>query len=201
MYLVSGYDHNMDFLDALRRKDAEAFDELYASYYRPLCFFAENLVGNVDTAQDLATESFIKLLDFSGSFDSKKSLKSFLYTVTRNACYDHLRAIQRHKGSHEEIRYLNNGQYDDAERQLIRAEILQAIYEAIEKLPGKYKGPIKLALLEGKKNEEIAESLSMAPQTVRNRKSEGFKLLRIALSRQQNLSPLIIISYILAQAL
>ena len=199
MYTVSGYPNDIAFLDALRQRDPGAFDQLYVLYYRPLCYFAENLVGNADTAQDLATESFIKLLNFPGSFDSKKNLKSFLYAVTRNACYDHLRAIRRHKGSHEEIRYLSGGQYDNAERQLIRAEILQAIYAAIEKLPGKYKGPIKLALLEGKKNEEIAEYLSMAPQTVRNRKSEGFKLLRIALSQQQNLSPFII-GYFLCQA-
>ncbi|HRE51202.1 MAG TPA: sigma-70 family RNA polymerase sigma factor [Flavitalea sp.] len=193
------YHDDMAFLDALRQRKAEAFDELYAAYYRPLCFFAENLVGNADAAQDLATESFIKLLDFSGSFDSTKGLKSFLYTVTRNACYDHLRAIRRHKGSHAEITRLSDEQYDNAERQLIRAEVLQAIYAAIEKLPRKYKGPIKLALLEGKKNEEIAEDLSIAPQTVRNRKSEGIKLLRVALSQQQNLSPLII-SYFLFQA-
>ena len=186
------YDTDMNFLRALQQCAPMAFDQLYASYYRPLCYFAENLVGDADVAQDLATESFIKLLQKSTCFDSTTSLKSFLYTITRNACYDHLRAVQRHETSHAEIRYLNAEENDNAESQLIRAEILQAIYTAIEQLPEKYKSAIRLALLEGKKNEEIAEDLHMAPQTVRNRKSEGFKLLRTALIRQKHLTPLII---------
>lgn len=197
---MKGYDNEMNFLHALRQGTLVAFDQLYASYYRPLCYFAESLVSNADSAQDIATESFVKLLQKSTSFDSTQSLKTFLYTITRNACYDHLRATHRHESSYAEIRYLSNEQNDNAEQQMIRAEILQATYSAIEQLPKKYKGPIKLALLEGKKNEEIAEDLHMAPQTVRNRKSEGFKLLRIALSRKLNLSQLII-SYCLSQLL
>ena len=102
-----------------------------------------------------------------------------------------MRATQRHEKSHLEMQYLDGQQNENAERQLIRAEILQAIYSAIELLPERYKGVVKLALIEEKKNEEIAEDLHMAYQTVRNRKSEGFKLLRVALSQQHNLSALL----------
>src|SRR5690606_7668025 len=114
------------------------------------------------------------------------------------ACLDHLRAIKRHKGSLAEIHYLREAYNDCGEPLVIRAEILQAIYKAIEHLPEKYKGPVRLALLEGKRNEEIAEELKVATQTVRNRKSEGYKLLRLALSHQHGLSPLVI-SYCFTQ--
>lgn len=181
------YNDDISFLRALRQGTPEAFDRLYALYYRPLCYFAEGLIRNIDIAQDIATESFIKLLQKSTNFDSTEGLKSFLYRITRNACYDYLRANRRHENSHEEIRYLAVEQNDNGEVQMIRTEVLHTIYLAIEQLPQKYRGAIKLALLEGKKNEEIANDLKLSPQTVRNRKSEGLRLLRIALVRQRYL--------------
>ncbi len=186
------YNDDISFLCALRQGAPEAFDHLYALYYRPLCHFAENLIRNADIAQDLATESFIKLLQQSTDFDSTEGLKSFLYRITRNACYDYLRANRRHESSHAEIRYLTAEQEDNGEIQLIRTEVLHTIYLAIEQLPQKYRGAIKLALLEDKKNEEIANDLKLSPQTVRNRKSEGFRLLRMALVRRLYLSHIII---------
>ncbi len=192
---MNGYDSDMNFLLALRQQSPMAFDQLYAGYYRPLCYFAEELTGDPAAAQDLVTESFIKLLQRVADFDSTKSLKSFLYTVTRNACYDHLRAQGRHAHAHAEIRYLQGEQSGDADRLLIKAEVLQAIDTAIEKLPEKYKGVIRLALFEDKNNERIAEDLQLALQTVRNRKSEGFRLLRMALNRHQRLFPVVFVYY------
>jgi RNA polymerase sigma-70 factor (family 1) len=184
---MGDFNYDISFLKQLNDKKSEAFDQLYALYYRPLCYFAEGMVGNGETAQDLATESFIKLLQKPNHFDSTQSLKSYLYTITKNGCLDHLRKLRRHEDAHLEIMHRTEAGYDDAEHQLIRAEVLQTIYQAIEKLPLKYKQIMELALFFGKRNEEIAEHLQMAAQTVRNRKSEGLKILRMALHEHENL--------------
>ena len=167
---------------------------LYSQYYRPLCYFAEGLVGSAQTAEDLATDTFIKLLKKPVHFESGPNLKSYLYTVTKNACLDHLRKIKRRDNIHADI--LNRADssnpdasnFTNAEHQMIRAEVLQTIYLAIEKLPVKYRQIVELSLLYGKKNEEIAADLNMAPQTIRNRKSEGYKILRVALRNQELLT-------------
>lgn len=189
---MNSFTNDIEFLQLLRSGSSGAFEHLYTSYYKPLCYFAENLIGDAVAAQDLATESFIKLLQKPVEFESGQNIKSYLYTLTRNACFDHLRASQRHQRSFDEIRYFGGEAIEDAERQLIRAEILQSIYTAIETLPDKYKSVVRLALLEGRKNEYIAEVLQMAPQTVRNHKSEAFKLLRRTLGETQQWSPLML---------
>jgi RNA polymerase sigma-70 factor (family 1) len=190
-------DDDIVFLQALRQQSSTAYDRLYADFYRPLCYFAEGLIHDATAAEDMVTESLIKLLQELPEMNSIRQLKSYLYTITRNACYDFLRANERHRNSHEEIRYLQGFDTETAERQLIRAEILQAIYAAIEGLPDRNKNIVKLALLEGKNNEEIATALHITDQTVRNRKSEGLAMLRLTLRRQYGLSPTAIIAGLL----
>jgi RNA polymerase sigma-70 factor (ECF subfamily) len=190
-------DDDIVFLQALRQQSHTAYDRLYANFYRPLCYFAEGLIHDATAAEDMVTESLIKLLQEVPEMNSIRQLKSYLYTITRNACYDYLRANERHRHSHEEIGYLKGFDLETAERQLIRAEILQAIYAAIEGLPERNKNIVKLALLEGKNNEEIATQLRITDQTVRNRKSEGLAMLRLTLRSQYGLSPTAIIAGLL----
>jgi RNA polymerase sigma-70 factor (ECF subfamily) len=190
-------DHDNIFLQALQQQSSAAYDRLYADFYRPLCYFAEGLIHDPAAAEDMVTETLIKLLQEVPEMNSVRQLKAYLYTITRNACFDFLRANQRHRNAHDEIHYLQGSDMETAERQLIRAEVLQAIYAAIEGLPERNKSIVKLALLEGKKNEEIAAELQMADQTVRNRKSEGLAMLRISLKNQYGLSPTAIITGLL----
>ena len=190
-------DHDMIFLQALRQQSSTAYDRLYADFYRPLCYFAEGLIHDPAAAEDMVTESLIKLLQEVPEMHSVRQLKAYLYTITRNACYDFLRASQRHRHSHEELGYLQPFDTETAERQLIRAEVLQAIYAAIEGLPERNRNIVKLALLEGRKNEEIAAELHITDQTVRNRKSEGLAMLRLILKNQYGLSSTAIITGLL----
>lgn len=165
-----------------------AFNQLYRLQYQPLCYFAERLTGSAEVAQDLVAESFIKLWQRLRDFDSLPAIKSFLYTVVRNAAYDYLKTEKRHQHSHEELRYLSAGNEPDVEKHIIRAEVLRAIFQAIEQLPEKYRDIVKLSLIEGRRTEEIAGLLGIAHQTVRNQKSAGVKLLKLSLFKNGHLS-------------
>lgn len=184
--------NDTELITALKQNIPGAFDQVYESYYRSLCYFAEKLSGSPETAQDLATEAFIKLLQKNPDFENIAALRSFLYTVTRNACYDHLKMQGRHEASHEEIRLLADMEEEAIERHIIRSEVLRAIYTAIEQLPEKYKDVLYLSFIEGKRTDEIAASLSIAHQTVKNRKTEGIRLLRQGLLRNNSFSPAVL---------
>jgi len=64
-----------------------------------------------------------------------------------------------------------------------QAELLQRIYEEIEKLPKKCRQVFKLAYLDGLSNEEIAELLHINYQSVKNQKVRALKILRLALNK------------------
>jgi RNA polymerase sigma-70 factor (ECF subfamily) len=180
--------NDAELLDCLKRGDALAFDHVYSLYFKPLCYFAEKITGDSASAEDIATESFVKLLQKNPDFETLWHLKSFLYTSTRNACLDLLRMRKRHDQTHSEIKYLAQLSEEATESAVIMAEVLQAIYTAIDHLPDKCKGVVKLALIEGLDNEQIAAETGMTYQTVRNYKSEGIKLLRLSLFKNSGLS-------------
>jgi RNA polymerase sigma-70 factor (family 1) len=177
-----------EILDGLKHGNTVAFDHVYGMYFKPLCYFAEKITGDSAHAEDIATESFVKLLQKNPDFETLQHLKSFLYTSTRNACYDLLRMQKRHDQTHSEMKYLAEISEEETEQAVIMAEVLQAIYQAIDELPTKYKSVLKLALIEGMDNEEIAAQTGMAYQTIRNQKSEGIKLLRISLFKNGSLT-------------
>ena len=184
---------DIQILNALQSGEEHAFDHVYGLYYKPLCYFAEKIMGSPVIAEDMASESFIKLLQKKPTFDSLNQLKSFLYTSTRNSCYDLLRMKKRHDHSHAEIRYLASEPQEEIENRIIQAEVLNAIYTAIEQLPERYKNVVRMALVAGMNNDEIASETGMANQTVRNHKSEGLKLLRLVIYQNKDLSSVVLV--------
>ena len=186
-----------ELLNALKQGESHAFTDVYGMFYKPLCYFAEKITGDSSHAEDIATESFVKLLQKNPDFETLQHLKSFLYTTTKNACYDYLRMQKRHEQTHTEMKYLADISEEETEQAVIMAEVLQAIYTAINQLPAKYKTVLKLSLIEGLNNDEIVEQTGMAYQTVRNHKSEAIKLLRISLFKNERISTFVFFSSLL----
>ena len=189
-----------EVLLALQSGDNAAFDHVYSSFFKPLCFFAEKITGDAVIAQDMVSDTFVKLLLKKPFFESLENLKSYLYTSTRNSCLDHLRMEKRHQESHASIRYLSDEAQNEIEGNIVMAEVLNAIYVAIEGLPEKYRQIVKLSLVDGMNNEEIMSETGMAYQTVRNHKSEGLKLLRLAVFKNDELSSSLLIYCMLYMA-
>ncbi|SEW01931.1 RNA polymerase sigma factor [Chitinophaga arvensicola] len=164
-----------------------AFEQCYEENIMALCYFTEKIVDDRTVAEDIATECFIKLLDRLQSFENSQKVKSFLFVTANNAALDHLRMKKRHQVSHEEIAYINNRSQEDIERDFIRAEALQAIYQEIDRLPEKSRQVVFMSVIEGLSLDEIAEKLDMAYKTVQHYKTQGLKLLRVALLKNKYL--------------
>jgi len=65
----------------------------------------------------------------------------------------------------------------------VKTLVLKAIHKEIEKLPRSCRQVFKMAYLEGLSNSQIAETLSINNQSVRNHKLRAIKILRMALLR------------------
>jgi RNA polymerase sigma-70 factor (ECF subfamily) len=155
-------------------------------HYRPLCYFAAQLIGDPADAEDIAKDSFVKLWHRHADFDSPQSIKSFLYVTTRNAGINFLRRQKVKNTFSREFAYLEESRREELVlNQLIRAEFMQEIYNEIEKLPGKRREVFKLAYFEGLKNDEIAERLDISVFTVKVHKGKALTTLRLRFSDRQ----------------
>jgi RNA polymerase sigma-70 factor (family 1) len=177
------------FIAALHRKQPEAVKELFNQLYRPLIYFAEKLVNNKQEAEDIVATSFFKLTGRIEQFSSSRDVKAFLYVTTRNECLDYLRRIARFERSQDQLQYLMDYTDAQADDEMLRARILQEVYNEIEQLPPQCKKIFKLIYTRGMSTREIAEELELSPQTVLNQKAKALNLLRGILANK-NLMPL-----------
>ena len=177
------------FIAALHRKQPEAVKELFNQLYRPLIYFAEKLVNNKQEAEDIVATSFFKLTGRIEQFSSSRDVKAFLYVTTRNECLDYLRRVARFERSQDQLQYLMDYTDAQADDEMLRARILQEVYNEIEQLPPQCKKIFKLIYTRGMTTREIAEELELSPQTVLNQKAKALNLLRGILANR-NLMPL-----------
>lgn len=175
-----------EIVNEFKNGNPEAFTSYFRYYYRPLCYFATQLVSNSAEAEDIVKDSFIKLWHNRDIFNNSHNIKSFLYITTRNACLNYLRHRQVKNTYKQEMTYREGaGEQELVLQQMIRAELMEEIYNAIEKLPEKQQEVFKLAYFEGLKNNEIAQQMNISIFTVKQHKAKALSTLRIRFSDRQ----------------
>jgi RNA polymerase sigma-70 factor (ECF subfamily) len=173
--------HNpADIISRLKQGDTQALDELHDLFYPPLCHFAVSLLADAPAAEDIVTEIFVTMWGKHQDFATLQNIKAFLYISTRNACLNHLKRLQRESDMRFSLSTVLSLEREDfALNEMIRAEFLQQIYEAIEALPTQCRKIFKLCYIEGMSNLEVAERLSISVNTVKNHKVKALGLLRL----------------------
>lgn len=75
----------------MRRGDTEAFNELVDRYQSPLIGFVIGMCGDPAAAEDVVQDVFLRLLRGLPGYREQGRLKSYLFTLARNATLDLLR--------------------------------------------------------------------------------------------------------------
>ena len=152
-----------------------SFDDLFRYNYRPLCLYALHYLQNADLAEDVVQESYASLWEKLQEGTPILNRKSYLYTMVRNRCLDHLRK----KGLPTESLkpYDTYGIIDDDDAQE-RSQTEARLWTAIDSLPEKCREVFILSKRDGLKYEEIAEELGLSVNTVRNQISKALKVLK-----------------------
>ena len=76
---------------AIQRGDAGALDVLVGRYHAPLTQFLDRLLGDPDTAADLAQETFLKMMRALPRYEPRARFSTWLYTIAHHLALDYLR--------------------------------------------------------------------------------------------------------------
>jgi RNA polymerase sigma-70 factor (family 1) len=175
-----------DIITEFKKGDPQAFSSFFHLHYRPLCYFASQLINSQQDGEDIVKDTFVKLWQKHTDFDSPQNIKAFLYITTRNACLNFLRHIQVKESFRKELIYLEEEKGEELVlNQMIRAELMQEIYSEIGKLPERRGEVFKMAYLDGLKNEEIAGQMNISIHTVAEHKAKALYSLRLRFSDHQ----------------
>lgn len=66
-------------------------EEIYRLYFRDVCLFLQGLTRSEPLAEELTQETFFKAMDGLKHYDGRQDVRAWLFTVARNAYYDHCR--------------------------------------------------------------------------------------------------------------
>jgi RNA polymerase sigma-70 factor (ECF subfamily) len=174
-----------------RIMDEAAYELLFRSNFKGLCFFAQKYVKDFETAKEIVQDAFVVLWEKRVGIDTDRSVKSYLTTTIYNKCHNYLRD---NKKFNTEILSLENliqlDGYEQADR-LVEVELAAEIRKAINELPEKCRQIFVLSRDENLKYKEIADQMEISIKTVETQMSKALQHLRVRLA--EYLSSLIVL--------
>lgn len=156
-----------------------AFRELIRRYERPVFSLIYRMVRDRETAEDLAQETFVKVLNHIDRYRPEFKFSSWLFKIANNVTIDHLRKRQLDTVSIDgsphaataaeaEATSLNLAARGETPLDEMEAkELGSAIERAIAGLRPEYRACIMLRHVEGRSYEEIAATLDLPLGTVK----------------------------------
>jgi len=66
-------------------------DTIYRLYFKDVYLFLRGLTRSEPLSEELTQETFFRALDGLKNFDGRQDVRAWLFTVARNAYYDHCR--------------------------------------------------------------------------------------------------------------
>ncbi|SHF76187.1 RNA polymerase sigma-70 factor, ECF subfamily [Arenibacter palladensis] len=163
-------------ISELKNNREEAFDCIFRRYYKGLCAYATNYVYDLDQAQSLVQDCFVKLWANRDRADSIESLPAYLSRMVRNRCIDHIRQVKSLEKLHEKLEmeeFVIN-----AENSLLSREFEELLVKAISALPKKSKMAFEYSRFENLTYKEIGVKMNISSKAVEALLSRALKLLR-----------------------
>jgi RNA polymerase sigma-70 factor (ECF subfamily) len=179
------------FLERLRRGDANAYERLVAEHSGDVYALLFRLTSDAEEARDLTQETFLRAFQSIDRFRGDASLKTWIYRIGINQARNRWRWWKRRRrdvtvsldatdeyGTKPLAATLPSENSPDPEQQTLARERETQLREALSGLRRSYREAVVLRDVEGFSYEEIAQTLQISIGTVKSRISRGRLELR-----------------------
>jgi len=161
----------------VQQGDKRAFDLLVLKYQHKITAIISRFVRDSAEVHDVAQEAFIKAYRALGNFRGDSAFYTWIYRIAVNTAKNHLVSRGRRPPSTDvdvdDAEFLNgaDGLRDNTspEHELMKDQLEQVVYKAIQSLPEDLRTALTLREMEGMSYEEIAEVMDCPVGTVRSR--------------------------------
>ncbi len=155
-------------VELAQRGDREALEGLYLIHFDRIYSYLHLSVGNRHDAEDLTTQTFLKMLEAIGRFRWKTApFSAWLFRIAHNLAMDHFRATKRWQPE-EEVPEPEGSEENSTEEAALESIGRRSMLELIENLSHEQKQVLTLKFVFSFSNGEAATILGKTEGAVKS---------------------------------
>lgn len=151
------------------------YRRVFEALYKPIRNFIYYKCGDVDLAEDITQDTFLKLWETRERID-KGTIKAYLYKIAQNNTINHLKRQQLMFRFRKMPR--SDREYDTPEKLMEMKEYETKLENVIATLPDGGREVFLMNRLEDMTYNEIAERLGLSVKAIEKRMSKVLKIFR-----------------------
>ena len=168
-------------MTAIADGDQRVYADAVRQHSRAIGFYAFRMLGNKDSAEDIAQETFLRLWTHADRWQSDKaSVSTWLHRIAHNLCIDMMRKDR--STQHDEIDDEIPDQRQDIEQQQEQVERQHRLQAALLSLPERQRSAIVLTHYQGLGNQAVATIMDLSVDALESLLARSRRALRTLLS-------------------
>src|SRR5207302_9689189 len=155
-------------VDRAQQGDRDALEELYLIHFDRIYGYLHMSGGNRHDAEDLTTQTFLKMLESVGKFRWRSApFSAWLFRIAHNLAMDHFRANKRWQPE-EEVPEPDPGEGSAAEEEALESIGRQSMLELIQNLSHEQQQVLTLKFVFNFSNGEAATILDKTEGAIKS---------------------------------
>jgi RNA polymerase sigma-70 factor (ECF subfamily) len=164
--------------------ERDALEELYLRHFDRIYSYLHMSVGNRHDAEDLTTQTFLKMLESIGRFRWRSApFSAWLFRIAHNLAMDHFRSTRRWQPE-EDVPEPPGSEEPSAEEQAMHAIGRQSMLELIDKLSTEQQQVLTLKFVFNFPNAEVATILAKTEGAIKSLQHRALVSLQKQVTRK-----------------
>jgi RNA polymerase sigma-70 factor, ECF subfamily len=174
-----------ELVDRAQKGDRQALEELYLIHFDRIYSYLHVSVGNRHDAEDLTTQTFLKMLESINKFRWQSApFSAWLFRIAHNLAMDHFRATRRWQPE-EEVPEPDVDESTSAEEGALESIGRKSMLELIDELSGEQQQVLTLKFVFNFSNAEAATILGKTEGAIKSLQHRALVSLQKQLERSE----------------
>lgn len=143
------------------------FEEIYQLYFKDVFLYVRSLSAEEGVAEEVTQETFFKALKAIDSYDGRKDIRAWLFTIARNTYYSYCRRNKIYVSVVNEETASPAAVSADFSEQMIDAETAFLVHQYLHDMAEPYKEVFTLRVFGELSFEKIAQLFGRTPNWAR----------------------------------
>lgn len=168
-------------IQAVATGDKQAFEKLYRSFSDKVYNIALSYSKNVEDAEEITQDVFLKMYRNAASFNNNSSLSTWVYRIVVNTSLNYLKKKNRFTLFKSAYTDTESIEFNHPGVQLEQKENAKLLFKGIDCLPDRQKTAFILSYIEWLPRQEVADIMGISLKSAESLLQRAKQTLRIRL--------------------